>query len=157
MGTRSTITFTARYEDGDVSLVKIYQQYDGYIKGVGYELAEWLNKKKIVNGITYGEDNTNCANGLGCLAAQFIKEFKKDIGGLYITEMSDTEDYNYNVIVDEYKTGNLDDFTIISITNWDNEEPIFVGKPSELLEFKESDIEDYGSGLNYNRKSGINY
>jgi len=140
MGTRSTITFTARYEDGDVSLVKIYQQYDGYIKGVGYELAEWLKDKIIINGIGFEDrGNNNCANGLGCLAAQFIKEFKKDIGGLYITEMSDTEDYNYNVIVDEYKTGNLDDFTIISITNWDDEEPIFVGKPSELLEFKESD------------------
>ena len=139
MGTRSTIRFTSKYEYECDSLVTIYQQYDGYISGVGYELANWLLKKKMINGISMEDTMKDSANGIGCLAAQFIHDFKTKIGDLYITFPNAKEDYNYNVIIDDNKTGNLDDITTIVVTQFEEEEPIFIGTPSELLAFREEE------------------
>ena len=140
MGTRSTIKFVARYGKEETILCKIYQQYDGYIDGVGKELAEWLLKKTIVNGFN-NQSMDKYANGAGCLAAQFIKEFKTEIGGLYITDENDIEDYNYEVIVNEPESGSMeaDDCVTIRVTNYNPQFIIFEGKPSELLNFKEDD------------------
>ncbi len=132
MGTRSIIKFVEKYDyDKEYELVTIYQQYDGYLEGVGRELAQWLSDKEIINGIGLG-DNTNRANGVGCLAAQFIKEFKREIGGLYIYPSdAKPQDFNYRVVVDG--TGKADDVIKITVTRYDDKEPIFVGTPSELL------------------------
>ena len=93
MGTRSTITFTENEE----KLCKIYQQYDGYLDGVGKDLAEFLQSGKLVNGITMGESD-KVFNGAGCLVAQFISENKTSAGGLYIIPLNDEdEEYNYTV------------------------------------------------------------
>lgn len=93
MGTRSTVTFL----DNGIPLCCIYQQFDGYIKeGVGDELKNFVKSKPIVNGI--GE-NENVFNGVGCMAAQFIKEFKKEAGGLYLFPLGNKEEYNYIVNV----------------------------------------------------------
>ena len=99
MGTRSTITFTENEE----KLCKIYQQYDGYLDGVGKDLAEFLQSGKLVNGITMGESD-KVFNGAGCLVAQFISENKTSAGGLYVIPLnSEDEEYNYIVNV---KTNN---------------------------------------------------
>ena len=138
MGTRSTITFTEKFRDQETPLVSIYQQYDGYIKGVGHDLARWLLKKKLINGIGFEDKNDgSVANGVGCLAAQFIRDNKLEVGGLYITSPYETEDYNYNVIINDALTGSLDDITTIRVTQFDEEEPIFIGTPNELLNFNE--------------------
>ena len=76
MGTRSTITFYEKRDDKLIPYVNIYQQYDGYLEGVGKELCEWLEDKIIVNGFSYF-DKRNIANGVGCLVAQFISDKKK--------------------------------------------------------------------------------
>lgn len=137
MGTRSTIKFVEKYNNEERPLVNIYQQCDGYIDGVGYELARWLLGKTIINGF-----NTNkytmldYANGPCCLAAQFIKHFKTDIGGLYIVPMDNCQDYNYKVVID-----NKDRITI-SVTHWDETEPFFIGTPESLLVYKECYDED---------------
>lgn len=111
MGTRSTIKF---YEEGSKTpILSVYQQYDGYIDGVGHDLAKWLKNKKIVNGY---------ANGMGCLAAQFVADHKTEIGGFYITNSKDEQEYNYKVT---HKKG---DFVIE--VNGDQ----FKGSPDELLE-----------------------
>lgn len=123
MGTRSTIKF---YSDFDVEevLVCIYQQFDGYITGVGHELADWLKDKKVINGISGQTMDNGYANGMGCLAAQFIKEFKKDIGHLYISTIEDSQEYNYHVKL-------IDNKIVIEVNN------IFKGNPEELLNFEE--------------------
>lgn len=143
MGTRSTIKFIEKYDDNEQELVNIYQQYDGYIDGVGKDLAKWLLSKKLVNGFSLGMSmEDGYANGVGCLAAQFIKDNKTEIGGLYIDHIESTEDYNYKVIIDEGKINgktNIDDITTIIVTNWDDVKPIFRGKPSELLKFTEDE------------------
>lgn len=91
MGTRSTIHFQ---EDGE-TVATIYQQFDGYPDGVGLELANFLKGITIVNGIR-GSDK-RLANGVGCLAAQFIADHKDGPGGLYITHPDDSQEYNYMV------------------------------------------------------------
>jgi hypothetical protein len=50
MGTRSTVKFFSQH-DQDQPLASIYQQWDGYITGVGHDLADFLKDKKIINGI----------------------------------------------------------------------------------------------------------
>lgn len=114
------------------------QQYDGYLEGVGKSLSEWLIPKIMVNGIPDYEHDY--ANGIGDLAAQYVHDFKDGIGNLYLYSPDwDAEewcDYNYKVIqiMGDGATGNADDVLTIEVNNW-GEEPFFVGKPSELLEY----------------------
>ena len=98
MGTRS-LTFVY---DGDVPVINIYRQYDGYPSGHGHELAQFLDSKTLVNG--YGEQNSAEANGMGCLAAQLIVQLKHGVGGIYIYPVSSTDcfqDYEYHVYEDK--------------------------------------------------------
>ena len=97
MGTRS-LTFVY---DGDVPVINIYRQYDGYPSGHGHELAQFLDSKTLVNG--FGEQNSFDANGMGCLAAQLIVQLKHGVGGIYIYPVSSTDcfqDYEYHVYED---------------------------------------------------------
>ena len=139
MGTRSTMKFIRKENNKLTSLVSIYRQYDGYIDGVGHELAKYLLSKKIVNGIPINDNSGRIANGFGCLIAQYIRDFKTEPGNLYITDMDDKEEYNYEVIFDDdkYFDGeyNVDDLITIKVDSYPN----FEGKPSELLSFKESE------------------
>lgn len=97
MGTRS---LTYVYNEADKPVVCMYAQYDGYPSGVGRELAEFLNSKTIINGFVPG-DNSDKANGMGCLAAQLIAQFKTGIGGhyLYPVELGQDagQDYEYHI------------------------------------------------------------
>ena len=100
MGTRS-LTFV--YE-GDTPLINMYRQFDGYPSGHGAELAEFLNSfDAIVNGIPVG-DKRKMANGMGCLAAQLIANFKDGVGGFYIHSVLETDlgqDYEYHIFEDK--------------------------------------------------------
>jgi hypothetical protein len=94
MGTRS-LTFVY---DGNQPLVNMYRQFDGYPSGHGIELAEFLVSGKMVNG--YSSKTEKQFNGMGCLAAQMIAEFKNSVGGFYIHAVTDTDcwqDYEYHV------------------------------------------------------------
>jgi hypothetical protein len=88
--------------DGDVPVINIYRQYDGYPSGHGHELAQFLDSKTLVNG--FGEQNSFDANGMGCLAAQLIVQLKHGVGGIYIYPVSSTDcfqDYEYHVYEDK--------------------------------------------------------
>lgn len=143
MGTRSLIKFYEKYGNDEIELVTIYQQYDGYIDGVGHELAGWLKKRIILNGFSGQSDKDGYCNGAGCLVAQFIRDFKSGIGGFYIfPSNSEAQDYNYKVVIDNTKNGTIDEQVQITVTNWDwNDKPIFVGTPSELLAYQA--LDDY--------------
>jgi len=139
MGTRSTVMFVERRGKEEIPLVNIYQQFDGYIDGVGKDLARWLNNLYIVNGISFNEVR-EIANGVGCLAAQYIARVKDGAGGLYITSMDDRQEYNYKVIIDSYY--GLDgvpanDITEIIVALYDDPKPVFKGTPSQLMNFNE--------------------
>ena len=99
MGTRS-LTFVY---DGAKPIINMYRQFDGYPKGHGSELSEFLMSGEIVNGF-FSNDNAKQFNGMGCLAAQMIAYFKKSVGGFYIypVDTNDySQDYEYHVYEDK--------------------------------------------------------
>ena len=94
MGTRS---LTLVY-DGNEAVINMYRQFDGYPSGHGVELAEFLSPLTIVNGI--GRETKNIANGMSCLAAQLVANFKTGVGGFYLHSVTATDcgqDYEYHV------------------------------------------------------------
>ena len=144
MGTRSLIKFVELGENHFSLIVTIYQQYDGYIDGVGHDLAAWLLKRKIINGIGSDQyDMSMYANGPRCLAAEYIADHKDEVGGLYIGYDYEWQDYNYTVIINDSKPYpedgySADDIVLIVVHNFDDiDHYIFMGTPSELLAFKE--------------------
>lgn len=95
MGTRSVVKF---YED-DEFICNVYQQYDGYIDGVGKELCNFLKEINIINGIGFDQNVIyKYANGMGCLSSQFIEKFKHKVGGLYLYPER-IKDVGYDYIV----------------------------------------------------------
>ena len=82
MGTRS-LTFVY---DGEEPIINMYRQYDGYPTGHGAELAEFLAPFTLVNGLGVNETR-KVANGMGCLAAQLVHNFKGSVGGEESTSM----------------------------------------------------------------------
>ena len=135
MSTRSLVRFAKREEGVSFSEhperveVQVYKHYDGYPSGHPVELAEFLKEFKIVNGIPYGDDS-KMANGLGCLAAQYIAAFKMGPGDLTV-EHPDTERDWIEYITYVWGTDNKD----IWMSIFDIEDGcIFVGKPQELID-----------------------
>ena len=107
MGTRC-LTFVydgSNSDDGtNEPIMCIYRQFDGYPSGHGHELAQFLNSKTLVNGYTDKLSSTE-ANGMSCLAAQMIVQFKHGVGGMYIfapiTGRDHGQDYEYHVYDDK--------------------------------------------------------
>ena len=139
MSTRSLVRFATREEGISFSEhperveVQVYKHYDGYPSGHPTDLAKWLNNKKIVNGI--GRDSYNVANGLGCLAAQYVAAFQHDAGDIYI-ENTDTQHCDIEYITYVWGTDNKDIWMSIFSVGWNDEDGkcIFVGKPQELID-----------------------
>jgi hypothetical protein len=109
MGTRS-LTFV--YDEDKQPLFCLYRQYDGYPSGHGSELAEFLSKFTIINGIGSNQSEFGrFANGMGCLAAQIVSNFKTEVGGFYLypTNTKDAgQDYEYHVYRDFVEVKNPD-------------------------------------------------
>ena len=133
MGTRSnTIIY-----DGDVQILNLYRQHDGYLSGHGIDLLEFLEPMTIVNGFTMGL--TNIANGAGCLAAQMVAHFKVGVGGFYINspmvEGLYENDYTYTIKVGRQLGGGN-----ISITVHAYEDQIFEGSIQSFKEFVAEEV-----------------
>lgn len=112
MGTRALIK--VRDESNSV-VVCLYSQWDGYPSGLGAELAVFLNGIKMVNGFT-GQETVPVANGLGCLAAQMVVYFKKQVGSYYLVDPKQEhgQEYVYDVYGDKVKVTNYADEIIYS-------------------------------------------
>lgn len=109
MGTRSLTYVYQTYKNDEGKKVNepiicLYRQYDGYIDGHGAELAEYLAKGNIVNGIGSGEAE-GVWNGMGCLAASLVAHFKKEPGNFYlhapILNRDDWQEFEYHVFDDK--------------------------------------------------------
>jgi hypothetical protein len=109
MGTRSLTTFISTWKDEKTGKVKnekivtMYRQFDGYPSGHGRELAEFIGQGKMVNGIGANEPQL-VFNGIGCLAAQVVANFKKGAGGIYLHRggaKNCWEEWHYEVIFNE--------------------------------------------------------
>jgi len=80
MGTRSV---THVYDESGALIISMYRQYDGYPTGMGQDLKDFLDGIVIVNGLMLG-DTRRTANGMGCLAAQIVANFKTEPGEFYL-------------------------------------------------------------------------
>jgi hypothetical protein len=96
MGTRS-LTF---FYDDEQPLLCLYRHMDGYPEGQGQDLHDFLADYHLVNGYVLTKPSTNQANGMGCLAAQYVAAVKNGVGRYYLYP-TDTEDadqeYEYHV------------------------------------------------------------
>jgi hypothetical protein len=97
----------------------IYRQFDGYPEGHGFEIAEFMNSKTMVDGYN---DAATQINGMHCLASQLIvllKEGKTEAGGIYIHHPDDNEcgqDYEYHIWADKVQVKDPGD--VIFEGNW---------------------------------------
>ena len=97
MGTRSTTTILD--ENGN-RLLCIYQQYDGYIEGgVGEKLIRLLEGRRVVNGYTMDDKERRNFNGMSCLAAQVVSDFKNGIGDVYIQALDEDYEGSYDYTI----------------------------------------------------------
>lgn len=99
MGTRSLTYFYE--EDADKPFMCMYRQFDGYPEGHGAELGQFLAKFEVVNGFGTDQEAGSHANGMGCLAAQMVAEFKTTIGNHYLVapelQQDSWQEYEYHV------------------------------------------------------------
>lgn len=120
MGTRSTTLFLSEWNEKKIC--NMYRQYDGYLDGHGRELKEFLEGAVLVNGIGTGETRKTF-NGMGCLAASVIAHFKKDIGGHYMCNVDQEEEYHYTVYAGEVIPGTREDRIInLKVTGYGDQE-----------------------------------
>lgn len=133
MGTRSTTKFIidVEGEKETKTVCGIYRQYDGYPTGHGSDLAEFLNRGVLVNGIRFGADKLQF-NGMGCLAAQVVAHLKDGSGGIYLRHPDDyKESYHYDVIA-KYNDSNEPTGIIFKCYAYDK--LLFEGTPEKFLE-----------------------
>ena len=120
MGTRS-LTFV--YDEAGDPLLNMYRQFDGYMSGHGAELAEFLHDRKLVNGLSFeDQNNPKVSNGMGCLAAQLLAHFKQTPGSFYIHAVDDThcgQDYEYHVFPDRVFVCESDGAVVLD-TTWES-------------------------------------
>jgi hypothetical protein len=138
MGTRSLTTFIEKWTDEktqkkkQVKIVTMYRQYDGYPTGHGLQLAEFLSKGKIVNGIPFGEDGV-FFNGMGCLAAQCVEHFKEGPGNIYLYRggvKGCWEEYHYEVVIDNSKPKEV----LLKCFDIHENRWVFKGTPKNFIE-----------------------
>jgi len=139
MGTRSLtrviprqdgLSFSEGHNHVEKSVINMYRQYDGYPKGHGIDLAEFLDDFTIVNGLSIPRP-TKVANGTGCLAAQLVQHFKDGPGGIYLEALNGEpgdswEEYIYTLYPKEGEP------TFMSIYSIHEDQVIFVGTPKDL-------------------------
>ena len=137
MGTRClTITIN---EDG-YKIMSMYRQFDGYPDGHGLELANFLNGMVIGNGIGIEEEKLEkFANGMGCLSAQIVNNFKENPGGIYLypTSQNVSVSYIYTVTTATNRTNRELIETKIECMAAYNKKVLFNGSPADLLKWIE--------------------
>jgi hypothetical protein len=134
MGTRS---LTYVYDNDEQPIMCMYRQFDGYPTGHGLELAEFLLPFKIVNGYSGDVKMGKVANGMGCLAAQLVGNFKTDVGNFYLyaprLKIDAMQEYEYHVTENSVK--------VLLSGYGESEEVIFEGSYEEFFDFCREKVE----------------
>ena len=102
----------------------IYRQHDGYPRGHGLELYNFLDKFYIVNGIGLN-DERKIANGMSCLAAQLVAHFKKGAGSFYLHQAGTRDIGESYIYVITY--GSEKDKIVIKVNDAGSDTLIFKG------------------------------
>ena len=95
MGTPAIITFM----DDNQPCANVYLNSDGYPSWAGVRLGKWVEKFTVGNGVPLGAKTGEYANGMGCLAAQYVSEMKDRVGDVYLISDASSwfADYCYTV------------------------------------------------------------
>lgn len=128
MGTRSLTYVYESYDNEHTPVLCMYRQYDGYMEGHGLELAEFLTRGQLINGLG-GKDNGTVFNGMGCLAAQLVAYFKKEAGQFYlhapVLNQDSGQEYEYHVFRDR---------VVVYGIGSNNDNVVFEGTWAELFQ-----------------------
>lgn len=142
MGTRSLTFVYSESKSGEKAtpIMNMYRQYDGYPSGHGAELAEFLSGGRLVNGLS-GMDKEKQFNGMGCLAAQMVANFKDGAGSFYLYPVTTTDcgqDYEYHIRnidgqfkIDVYYCG----CNLFGMSSDYESEVVFSGSLPEFIDF----------------------
>lgn len=143
MGTRSI----TRVQENGKTLVAVYRQSDGYLREHGKDLANFLEGRRIVNGIRLGTEK-EVFNGPGCLAANLISFLKSEefgqAGQFYVYPPdAENEEYSYNINIKTREGGiwgiaydELPDVTVFAYG-----ETLFSGSSKEFFEFIQKELD----------------
>ena len=142
MGTRSLTFVYSETNNGEKAtpIINMYRQYDGYPSGHGAELAEFLSGGRLVNGLS-GMGKERQFNGMGCLAAQMVANFKDGAGSFYLYPVTTTDcgqDYEYHVrnIDGEFKITVFNcGVNFFGLTQSEKRDKMFEGNLFEFAEF----------------------
>lgn len=102
MGTRCLTRIRDGHKNAAICCT-IYTHLDGYPSGHGLGLAKFLQGFRVVNGLGIVQSDDKIANGMGCLAAQIVKQFKDGPGHTYLYPCRTVgvgEEYTYNIFHD---------------------------------------------------------
>lgn len=138
MGTRSLTVF----KDGHTEIAVLYNHWDGDPTSYGKKLAEFLCGITIVNGIP--SEDMKLANGIGCLAAQVVANFKTKPGSFYLNPPGTRgvwEEYIYTI------RGYVGDTPMLMVHDVESGDIIFDGSPVDFLESVENGLFDDDSDL----------
>ena len=142
MGTRSLTFVYSETNNGEKAtpIINMYRQYDGYPSGHGAELAEFLSGGRLVNGLS-GMGKERQFNGMGCLAAQMVANFKDGAGSFYLYPVTTTDcgqDYEYHILnidgqfkIDVYYCG----CNLFGMSSDYESEVVFSGSLPEFIDF----------------------
>lgn len=99
MGTPAIISF----EHDNETYCTVFLTSDGYPAWTGVKLAEWLEPFIVGNGSPLDARLGQYANGMGCLAAQYVSSFKSRVGGLWLVSPDNkwSADHGYIVSLGE--------------------------------------------------------
>ena len=142
MVTRSLTFVYSESKSGEKAtpIMNMYRQYDGYPSGHGAELAEFLSGGRLVNGLS-GMGKEKQFNGMGCLAAQMVANFKDGAGSFYLYPVTTTDcgqDYEYHIRnidgqfkIDVYYCG----CNLFGMSSDYESEVVFSGSLPEFIDF----------------------
>ena len=142
MGTRSLTFVYSETSNGEKAtpIINMYRQYDGYPSGHGAELAEFLSGGRLVNGLS-GMGKERQFNGMGCLAAQMVANFKDGAGSFYLYPVTTTDcgqDYEYHIrnVDGEFKITVFNcGVNFFGLTQSEQHDKIFEGNLFQFAEF----------------------
>lgn len=101
----NSVTYVHESDRRSPVLIRMLRHSDGGLSGHGKELKDFLSGITLVNGLSVNQRDV--ANGMDCLAAQIVAQFKQGAGGIYLTRAfvtatrsAEDADFSYHVFED---------------------------------------------------------
>lgn len=117
MGTRALIHVKQKGRHSK-TICTIYTQYDGYPSGIGKNILDFINNRRISNGL-----KQDCFNGMEELSAMLVAHLKTDSGTIYLYPADSQglwEDFTYYLYTSDHDI----EFTETKPVYFDVEHPV---------------------------------